>query len=282
MAMRSRGLICQGPSGFHRLAVREWGDPANPRVLVCVHGLTRNSLDFETLAEALADRWRVVAPDMAGRGESQHLGRERDYDYATYCADMASVIASTGAERVDWVGTSMGGIIGMMLAAVPGSPIRRMVLNDIGPVISAPGLRRIQGYAGTDPRFRDFEAAYAAIRPNTLPFGPMTEAQRRRFVEIGTRLQPDGSWRMSYDPTIAWAFKGMELDDIRMWEVWDAIRCPVLVLRGAESDLLTAATVAEMRGRGPGCEAHEVPGVGHTPALMDDEQIDIVRRFLNV
>lgn len=280
MGMRSRGFLCLGPGGFHRTACREWGDPANPRVLVCVHGLTRNSLDFEVLAEALADAYRVVAPDVVGRGESDRLAAREGYDYLTYAADMAALVAYTGAERVDWVGTSMGGIIGMMLAARPGAPIGRMVLNDIGPVIAAPGLRRIQGYAGTDPRFPDFEAAYEAIRPNTLPFGPMTEAQRRRFVEIGTRRLPDGSYGMNYDPAIAWAFKGVELEEIRMWEVWDAIRCPVLVLRGAESDLLTAETVAEMRRRGPGCEAHEVPGVGHTPALMDDEQIDVVRRFL--
>src|SRR5688572_7734326 len=127
MAMGSRSFLGLGPHGFHRVAYSEWGDPGNPRVLVCVHGLTRNGRDFDDIAEALSDRWRVLCPDVVGRGRSDRLAVKEDYSFPQYCADMGALIARSGAEQVDWVGTSMGGIVGMMLAAQPQSPIRRMV-----------------------------------------------------------------------------------------------------------------------------------------------------------
>jgi pimeloyl-ACP methyl ester carboxylesterase len=281
MAMASRSFLGLGPHGFHRVAYSEWGDPANPRVLVCVHGLTCNGRDFDDLAEALSDRWRVLCPDVVGRGRSDRLAVKEDYGFPQYCADMSALIARSGAEQVDWLGTSMGGIIGMMLASQPQSPIHRMVLNDVGAVVAAEGLRRIAGYVGTDPLFPDFEAAYRASREVNKPFGPMTEAQWRRFTENALRRQQDGGYRLDYDPNIAWSMKQADPQAIELWALWDRIRCPVLVLRGSESDLLRAGTAAEMRGRGPGCELIEVPGIGHCPALMDEMQIEAVRSFLN-
>ncbi|MFN4089315.1 MAG: alpha/beta fold hydrolase [Alphaproteobacteria bacterium] len=280
--MRSRSFRSLGPAGFHKVAYTEWGDPANPRVLVCVHGLSRNGRDFDELASALSDLYRVVCPDVVGRGESDYLPVKEHYDYKTYCADMAALVAATGAEEVDWVGTSMGGLIGMMLAALPHAPIRRMVLNDIGPVVAVEGLRRIAGYVGRDPRFPDFETAYAAIRGIATGFGPMSEQQWRRFVEVQLRREADGTYRLNYDPGIAWSLAQAPDADIDLWQLWDAIRAPVFVLRGALSDLLRPETVAEMRRRGPACEAIEIDGVGHTPALVDAPQIEAVRRFLTV
>ena len=280
MTMASRSFHSLGPQGFHRIAYTEWGDPANGRVLLCVHGLTRTGRDFDAIAAALADEWRVICPDIVGRGASDRLPDARGYDYGVYCADMAALIARSGAETVDWLGTSMGGIIGMMLAAQPNAPIRRLVLNDIGPVIATAGLERIASYVGRDPLFRSFDEAYQAIRGISAAFGPMTEEDWRRFVEASLVAQPGGGFRLNYDPQIAWPFREQPVREIQLWELWDAIRCPVLVLRGAESDLLRAETLEEMRRRGPGCEAVEIAGVGHCPALMDSHQIETVRRFL--
>ncbi len=280
MPMRSRSFRTLGPAGFHRIAYTEWGDPGNPRVLVCVHGLSRNGRDFDEIAEALSDVYRVVCPDIVGRGESDYLTVKEFYDYKLYCADMATMMAATGAEEVDWIGTSMGGIIGMMLASLPNAPIRRMVLNDIGPVVAVEGLQRIAGYVGRDARFPDFDTAYATIRAVARGFGPMTETQWRRFVEVQLRREADGTYRLNYDPGIAWSLADAPKADIAMWELWDAIRAPVLVLRGGVSDLLRADTVAEMQRRGPRCEAIEIEGIGHTPALVDAPQIEAVRRFL--
>lgn len=280
MTMRSRSFRSLGPEGFHRIAYTEWGDPANRRVVVCVHGLSRNGRDFDELAAALSDGWRVVCPDIVGRGESDWLETKTNYDYGLYCNDMAAMIAATGADEVDWVGTSMGGIIGMMLAAMPNTPIRRLVLNDIGPVVAVEGLRRIAGYVGRDVRFPDFDAAYSTIRAVATGFGPMTEAQWRRFVEVQLRPEPDGSYRFNYDPAIAWSLAEAPAVDVTLWNVWDAIRAPVFVLRGQISDLLRADTLDEMKRRGPPCEAIEVEGIGHTPALVDNMQIEAVRQFL--
>lgn len=281
MPMASRSFQSLGPRGFHRVAYTEWGKVADAPVVLCVHGLTRNGRDFDELGAALSDRWRVFCPDIVGRGESARLSVREDYNYNVYARDMAAMIARTGADEVDWVGTSMGGIIGMMLAAVPGSPIRRLVLNDIGPRVDEAGLRRIDGYAGGNPVFPDFEAAFAAVRTVAASFGPMTEEQWRKFARVALRELEDGTWGMNYDPEIVWQMKQEPLRTIELWHLWDAIRCPVLVLRGAESDLLSARTVEEMRGRGPGCEEVVIEGVGHTPALMDDHQIGVIREFLD-
>jgi pimeloyl-ACP methyl ester carboxylesterase len=278
MPAASRHFLALGAHGFHRIGFHEWGDPGNPRVLVCVHGLTRTGMDFETLAEAVCDRWRVVAPDMPGRGLSEPVPAEA-YSFPLYVAQVAALFAHLGVDELDYVGTSMGGVIGMMLAAAKGSPIRRMMLNDIGGVIASEGLARIATYAGNNPLWATKEEAIAALVPTSMAFGPMTAEQRRRFVEIQLREREDG-WRFHYDPAIAGDMKKSAPVDIPLWTYWDAIRCPTLVLRGADSDLLRADTLAEMQQRGPGCETLVVRGVGHTPALVDEEQISAVRAFL--
>src|SRR5258708_7125512 len=172
-----RSLSCLGPHGFHRIGYVEWAGPPGARTVLCVHGLTRNGRDFDVLAEALARRWRVVCPDVAGRGKSEWLSHGEDYAYPLYLADMTALIARLDVAEIDWVGTSMGGLIGMMLAAQPGTPIRRLVVNDVGPLIAKEGLERIATYVGEDPSFPDLAALEAYQRRVAASFGQLTDAQ---------------------------------------------------------------------------------------------------------
>lgn len=267
--------------GFHRMHYVEWGDATSPRVLVCVHGLTRNARDFDVLAEALSDRHRVVCPDVVGRGRSDRLAEAEDYGYAQYMADMTALVARLAVERVDWLGTSMGGLLGLMLAAQPGTPVDRLILNDVGPLVPKAALERIAAYIGDDPHFADFAEAEAYLRRVHAPFGRLTDGQWRHLTEHSLRADPQGGYRLAYDPAIAAPLRqAEEIEDIDLWHLWDAVRGPVLALRGAESDLLTAETAAEMTRRGPGAELVEFTGCGHAPALMDDRQVRTIREWL--
>ena len=264
------------------MAYVEWGDTANDRVLLCVHGLTRNGRDFDFLARALADGWRVVCPDVAGRGRSERLAHAEDYALPTYAADMLTLIAHLGVAQVDWVGTSMGGLIGMLMAGQPGSPIRRMVLNDVGPVVPADAMRRIGEYVGRAPAFASRAEAERYVRLVCAPFGRLEEAQWQHLVEHGTRRREDGGYELVYDPAIGEPFRTLaQAGDIDLWPVYEAIRCPVLVLRGADSDVLTHETLAAMAQRGPRARTAEFVHVGHAPALMAPDQIAVVRAFLS-
>ena len=261
----------------------EWGPEDAERTVLCVHGLTRNGRDFDDLAAAMAGRgWRVACPDILGRGESEWLLDKESYAFPQYVSDCAQLIARLGGGPVDWVGTSMGGIIGQMAAAGQNAPIRRMVLNDIGPFLDKAGLKRIKGYVGNDPTFTTYEEAEAAINSVTDKFGPMNAAQRARFCELSIRKRPNSTFTSNYDPKIAWLFKETEVvEDLDMWSLWPSIACPVLVLRGSESDLLSEATAARMAAEGPKAEIYEVPDVGHAPALMSDAEIDRIVSFLD-
>ena len=288
--------------GFHRIAYTEWGDPANPHVVVCVHGLARNSRDFDYLAGELASHCRVVCMDVVGRGDSDWLDNKSDYTFSTYTADGAAMIArasapaepgwfrSAPATKLDWVGTSMGGMIGMFLAAKKNSPIRRLVLNDVGALIPWSALFRMKGYVGHGVRFPSLERVEANLREVCAPFGPLTDSQWRHLAEHGARRDEDGSFVMRYDPAIAQGMHGhvdaefpMGPDVLRgidLWNVWSKVSCPTLVLRGAESDVLRPATLREMKERKPDMESVEFPGVGHAPALMSADQVSAVKRFL--
>lgn len=278
---RQHSVRCLSPAGLHRMAYVEWGEPDNPRVLVCVHGLTRNGRDFDFLAQALAADYRVVCPDVVGRGASGWLKNPMLYVVPSYAADMVTLIARLGAEEVHWVGTSMGGLIGMGVAALSDTPITRLVLNDVGPVLTFASLARIGTYVGKDPVFPSIEAAEQFVRFTSAPFGPHSDAEWRFLTGNVVRRQPDGSWRMHYDPAIAVPFTaGLNGQDLDLWGMYDAVRCPTLVLRGQESDLLTPATAAAMEQRGPRARCVEFPGVGHAPTLIHEDQIAVVRDFL--
>jgi pimeloyl-ACP methyl ester carboxylesterase len=259
----------------------EWGDRGT-KTLICVHGLTRCARDFDRLAQEMVRHgYSVVCPDVAGRGDSEWLANPAEYAMPTYASDMQALIATLGARSVHWVGTSLGGMIGMTLAAMSDSPVEKLVLNDVGPVLSAAALDRIGAYLGKWPPLPDMEAAVAYVRSVSAPFGPHTDAEWRLLTEHVVRENADGSLRMHYDPAIAVPFNAeLPHKDVELWNSYDAIRCPALVLRGGQSDLLARDTARKMASRGARARVVEIPGVGHAPTLLHDDQIAIVRDFL--
>ena len=281
---RLRHVQCLAPEGLHHMAYWEWGDAANPKVLVCVHGLTRQGRDFDSLARALAGEYRVVCPDVVGRGESDWMKNPASYAIPLYVADMVTLLARLDAREVHWVGTSMGGLIGLGLAALPESPIRRLVLNDVGPAIEYAALARIGTYLGVPAHWATLDEAADALRAISLGFGPHT---REEWLDLTRpQLVSDGDgFKPHYDPAIAVPFKAVTPElaaagEAMLWQSYDAIRCPVLVLRGGQSDLLSRATADAMSQRGPRARVHEVAGVGHAPTLVHDDQVAVVREFL--
>jgi pimeloyl-ACP methyl ester carboxylesterase len=281
LAPRNHHFKSLSAHGFHRVVYREWGESDNPRVVTCVHGLTRNGRDFDVLAERLAGRFRVLCPDMPGRGDSEWLRDPNDYSFPTYLTTLTALLAHARADRVAWVGTSLGGLLGMFMAAQPETPVTKLVVNDVGPVIEGAALARIAGYVGLDPVFDSFASLEAHIREVSTPFGALTDAQWHTLASTTARQSPDGRWRLKYDPRIAVPFRSAAAQNTDLWATWDAIKCETLVLRGAQSDLLSSATAAEMRSRGPKPQLVEVPGVGHAPMLLSDEQIAPVEAFLD-
>jgi pimeloyl-ACP methyl ester carboxylesterase len=284
-----KSVQCLSLAGLHRMSYKEWGDENNPRVLVCVHGVTRVADDFDSLAQALAGDYRVIAPDIVGRGRSGWLRNPQLYRIPQYVSDIVTLLARVlpDGERqsVDWFGTSMGGLIGLGLASLPDNPIRKLILNDIGPVLAPMALQRIGDYIGQDLRFDSFEAGAQFIRDVSQTFGQHTEEEWHKLATDVLRQDKDGKWVRHYDMGLALPFRSAtpesaESDEAMLWAAYDAIRCPTLLIRGAESDLLSPETAAVMTQRGPKATLVEIPNVGHAPTFIHDDQIAIVKQFL--
>lgn len=287
-------IPCASPAGAHVMRVRQAGDPASPRVAVCVHGLTRVSDDFLPLAARLVERgYRVLLPDLIGRGRSDWLTAPEHYHIGQYAADLAQMARTLALPPVDWVGTSLGGLIALVAAGHPqrevffaGLRLQRLVLNDAGALLAGEALDRIGAYVGETPTFNRLDEARAFIRARLLAFGPHSEAQWDFLTDGVLRQSPSGEWRLHYDPQIAAPFKTAFLaqsgptPDAVLWPFYDEIRCPTLLLRGAQSDLLPAAVAHEMTQRGPCARLLEFAGVGHAPTLLSEEQIRPVLEFL--
>ena len=274
-----RHVTCASPKGLHRIGYTEWGRPDAP-VLMCVHGLTRNGRDFDPVAERLGDRYRVICPDMIGRGTSDFAPDPSLYAVPQYLADCVTLIARLDVEQVIWLGTSMGGVIGMLLAALPGNPISRLILNDIGPEIGSVGVEKIASYIGDDPSFASFEAGEADLRGRMGEFGEHTDDQFR-YLSRHYVVQRDGRWTFHYDPTIAIAFKAAAAQPaVSLWPFYESINCPVRVIRGANSTILNEDCARQMTMRGPKALITEIPNVGHAPTLISDDQLQIVENFL--
>jgi pimeloyl-ACP methyl ester carboxylesterase len=277
-AMREGAVRCLDPHGFHWMRYVEWGDEKNPRVLICVHGLTRNGRDFDAVARAMSDAYRVVCPDIAGRGRSDWLRDPADYNYPVYLTDLTTLIAKLGAETIDWVGTSMGGILGMILAGMPGTPVRKLVMNDVGCHIPKAAIERIGHYLGQEGAYESIDALEADIRA-VSPFGALTSEQWRHLALHSAKQAEDGRWRFRYDPGVAKNYSAVAPADVDLRPYWNQVHGPVLVIRGEHSDLLRPETLEEMKRR-PRTEALVVRDTGHCPMLMDEQQVGTIRRFL--
>jgi len=278
--LRQSSYDCRSPGGSHRVAYTEWGESDNPRVLVCVHGLTRNGRDFDTLAAALAVEYRVVCPDVVGRGASDWLSDKQGYGYPQYLSDMLALVTHLNADSVHWVGTSMGGLIGMLLAVQPGSPITRMVMNDVGPLIPKAALARIASYVGDDPQFASMQELDDYLRVIYAPFGPFTDEQWQGLVRSSARRLDNAGIGLAYDPGIAVPLRAMPEQDVDLWSTWDKVQCPVLVIRGEQSDLLLADTAEQMTVTGPRAQLSVLAGMGHAPTLMSEDQVALIARWL--
>jgi pimeloyl-ACP methyl ester carboxylesterase len=286
---RIKSVQCCSPTGLHLMSYKEWGAADNPNILICVHGVTRVGDDFDALARALSDHYRVICPDVVGRGRSGRLLDPQLYRVPQYVSDMVTLIARVTAHnegaQIDWFGTSMGGLIGMALASVPGNPVRKLVLNDIGPTLDPAALLRIGDYIGQELRFPDFDAAARFVREVSLSFGEHTDEQWHKLAADVLREQDDGQWVRHYDMGLAAPFKtatpeSTRADEAALWAIYDAITCPTLLIRGANSDLLSRETAHMMTTRGPKAKLVEIAGVGHAPTFLKDDQIAIARQFL--
>lgn len=281
---RLAAVQCLSAAGLHRMAYVEWGAADNPNVLVCVHGLTRTGRDFDRLARALADQYRVVCPDVVGRGRSDWLRDAAGYALPQYVSDMVTLVARLNVEKVHWLGTSMGGLIGMALAGQPGSPISRLVLNDVGPRINPEAVARIGDYVGKPVRFATEEEAVDYITLISMGFGLKSRDEWREITR--TVLKRDGGgFVLHYDPKVAVPIKAMTPEiaaasEATLWRVYDQIACPTLLIRGESSDLLSRETAAAMSQRGPRATVSEFAGIGHAPMFFDPAQIAVVRDYL--
>lgn len=281
---RLHRVQCLSPAGLHGMAYAEWGDPSNQDVLVCVHGLTRLGRDFDRLARAMTDRYRVICPDVVGRGRSDRLSNPAFYAVPQYVADMVTLIARLDVERVDWVGTSMGGLIGIALAGQPESPIRQLVINDVGPALGAAAISRIGSYVGQPVSFANLDEAVDYVSVTAAPFGLKTREDWRELTAPTLRREGE-RYVFHYDPAIAVPFRSATPEaaaagEAAMWALYDRITARTLLVRGAQSDLLTAETAAAMVTRGPQPILVEIDGVGHAPTFMPADQIAVVRDFL--
>ena len=286
---RLHHVTCANPKGLHRMAYWEWGAQDNPRVVVCAHGLSRQGRDFDTLAQALSADFRVVCPDVVGRGRSDWLPDPMLDAVPSYVADMVALLARLNVEQVSWVGTSMGGLIGLSLASLHAqgqvSPISRLVLNDVGPVIEFASLQRIGTYLGAPMRFPSVEAGAEFLWSISQSFGPHTPEQWLALSRPQFKPAPEGGWMFQYDPAIAVPFRAFTpeiaaFSEAMLWKAYDSVTAPTLLVRGQDSDLLSADTARAMGQRGPQAPCVEFAGVGHAPTLIADDQVACVREFL--
>jgi cobalt-zinc-cadmium efflux system protein len=276
---------CTSGDTKHRMAYHAWGDPKNPKVLLCVHGLTRRGSDFKTLAEAMCQDYYVVCPDVVGRGDSDRLTNPMLYAVPQYVADMTQLVKSLGVSQIDWFGTSMGGLIGMVYAAMPNSPIRRMLINDVGPRIEPEAIARLGSYVGQAFSFTNRSDALAKLNQICSTFGEHLPHEWETY-NGPMLIERDGQWIMHYDPNISVPFASVnpvmaKAGEMAMWHVFKHIHIPILIVRGANSDLLSAATVAQMCKVNPHARSIEIPNVGHAPAFVKSEQIALAKEFFS-
>lgn len=268
----------------HDIFYTEWGNPDNKNLVICVHGLTRNSRDFDYLAKSLSENYRVICPDIVGRGKSDWFKIKELYNYQTYTDDMIEFISYFNSEQVNWIGTSMGGLIGMMLNAKLPKLINKMILNDIGPFIPSTALKRIAKYVSIMPVLDDLDHVERYLRMILAPFGIKKDEDWRYIAQHSFIKKSDGTLTLAYDPNIAYIFADHSshelIPDVDLWDLWHLIKCQILLIRGGNSDILLAETADLMLKTKEHITLFEFPGIGHTPSLMDDEHITLIKNWL--
>jgi pimeloyl-ACP methyl ester carboxylesterase len=281
MPARQIKYLSQLASRPHNVFYKEWGNEDNSNVLLCVHGLSRNSGDFDVLSSKLEDAYRVVCPDMPGRGQSDWLP-QADYQFPLYVAEVMAIIARLGVQKVDWLGTSMGAVIGMLLASQPNTPIRKLVLNDAGPFASRQMQINIAANLGNDERFKTFDEVTEYFKNIYASWGKITQEQWVNVAQQSSRKLEDGTYALAYDPGIVASLKGNldAVQDVSLWPLFEAIQIPILVLHGTESTVLPTEIAEEMKRRNKNVELVDFPGIGHAPSLMEDHQIKLIRNWL--
>jgi pimeloyl-ACP methyl ester carboxylesterase len=270
------------PMGFHKIAYTQWGEPTNPNVLICVHGVSRNCRDFDYLARELAKSYRVICPDVVGRGVSDYSGNPATYNVHQYVCDMTTLLARVNAETVYWLGTSMGGMIGIVLAAQANTPIKKLVLNDVGMSVPTKPLKRILNYIKNHPHFPNMAEANVDLRRRLSTFGIKDPEHWDHILKHSFLQNPDSTFSYNYDPAIIDSFVQAAENGVELGPLWQAVQCPTLIIRGETSDLLLPETVEQMIQLKPNTDLVTIPGCGHAPALMSDDQIKIVGDWLSV
>ncbi len=281
--MKEESFLGLSPEGFHRVYYRTHGQYRPDAAFMCVHGLTRNSSDFDFLAQKLQSRHYVVCPDIVGRGRSDRLKNAENYSYRQYLSDVNTLIQKANTSSIDWLGTSMGGLLGLLLAAQPRTPIRRLILNDVGPVVPAAAIERLKAYAGVHFEFQNRNEAEAFLKVAYAPFGPMSPEAWQHFADNSLKATSHGTLTLNYDPMVAGAVEddsqdntGVSTDlegNVTFWPLWDKITCPVFVVHGKHSDILTSEILEEMKSRGPQFESYEIEETGHAPSLTSESQV---------
>jgi len=284
MTITHHTVQCLNAQGFHNMHYTAWGQSDNPNIVMCIHGLTRNGRDFDTLAHSLANDFQVICPDIVGRGQSDWLPNKHYYGMPQYMADINTLLAKLSAKIprcVHWVGTSMGGMIGMVMASLPQTPIQSIVINDVGTHIDKIALERIARYVGLTPTFASYAEINLYMRAICRPFGPLNDAQWDHLTKHNVKQNTQGLWTLNYDPGIAQPFQDSVIAEVDLSSFYEKISCRALLLRGKDSDLLSHATAHRMTQTGPKAQLIEFDGVGHAPMLMTEDQISSVQKFLH-
>ncbi|MFT5421523.1 MAG: pimeloyl-ACP methyl ester carboxylesterase [Candidatus Endobugula sp.] len=265
--------------GFHRNYYREWGDPDSEHTIICVHGVTRLSRDFDTLAEELSKTYRVICPDIVGRGYSDWFGNKQNYNFLQYCADMNALIANLNVEKVHWIGTSMGGLIGLILGALTHTPIQSLILNDVGPNLKRAELQRLGQYIGKAPTFPTKEDLFAYYEKTYAAFGRLPKKQWQEMA-LYSAFEESYGYRMHYDPKIGDAFRASySFYNFDLWKYWEDIDCPSLLIRGELSTFFPQEVADKMCQRGSDVQFSEVKNVGHAPMLNSKTEINTIKKF---
>ena len=281
-APRTGSVLCLNSKAYHRIVYQDWGNIDSKETVFCLHGLTRNSHDFDAIAHRMARKRRVICPDAAGRGKSDWLPNHEDYQIPQYNNDFNTLVAHIGCEQFDILGTSLGGMMGMILAAMPNTPIRRLIINDVAPEVPHSAMARLGSYLHLAPFFKNLDEVEAHLRKTLAPFNPMTDEDWQHLA-LTSSYEADGGYRLAFDPDISNTYgrRYWYLMYFNLWKYWVRIKCPVLILRGKKSDFLTDHLCERMLRKLPHANLIEFENTGHTPTLNAQEQIDPVIKWLD-